>query len=90
MLRLVIVLAILALGYWYWSGHRDAQEQSSAIDQPSENAIVMKECLQYLDRESATEGLVGFADGGNSAEAERLCAAKNHLAKGNDGLWHRN
>ena len=90
MLRLVILIAIVGLGYWYWSAHRGETGSRSAIDNPAENAIVMKECLQYAEREMATQGLVGFADGGNVAEAERLCAAKNRLTRDDDGQWHRN
>ncbi len=89
MAKLVIVIALLGAAYWYWSGPYQKSTQTLESDRLQENAVVMQRCMNQEQRMQSTGGLAGLADVGSGGEdAERLCAAKNHLYK-RDGHWYR-
>ena len=90
MTRFVVLLALVAAGYWYWSGPYQESRQSSPSDQLSRNAEIMKRCIAQEGRMQSAGGLAGVADVGATGEdAERLCAAKTNLVK-RDGQWYAN
>ena len=88
MARLVVFLALVGAGYWYWSGPYQQSRQSSPAAQLQENAQIMQRCIAQEGRMQSAGGLGGLADvGGSGEDAERLCAAKNNLVK-RDGQWY--
>jgi len=90
MAKLVIILAIIGVAYWYWSGPYQQSRQTSVADQLKENAAIMQRCVAQEGRMQSAGGLAGVGDVGSSGEdAERLCATKNHLVK-RDGNWYAN
>ena len=89
MARLVIILAIIGFGYWYWSGPHQKSAQTAEADRLKENAAVMQQCINQEQRMQTGGGLAGLTDVGSSgADAESLCAQKNGLYK-RDGNWYR-
>lgn len=89
MARLAIVLALLGLGYWYWSGPYQKSTETLEAERLKENAVTMQRCVNQEQRMQSTGGLAGLADVGSAGvDAERLCAAKYGLEK-RDGEWHR-
>jgi hypothetical protein len=88
MARLAILLAIIGLAYWYWSGPYQNSAQTAGADRLQENAATMQRCINQEQRMQSTGGLAGLADVGNSGvDAERLCAEKHNLQK-RDGHWY--
>jgi hypothetical protein len=88
MLRLAIVLAIVGLGYWYWSGSSRQSAQTSEAERLQENAVIMQRCIREEERMQAAGGMAGLGDvGSTGVEAERVCAEKNNLYL-QDGKWH--
>jgi type II secretory pathway pseudopilin PulG len=88
MTKLAIILAIIGIAYWYWSGPYQQSTQVSEADRLQDNAAVMQRCINQEQRMQSTGGLAGVADVGSSgADAEKLCAEKNNLYK-RDGDWY--
>jgi hypothetical protein len=88
MARLVIFLAIIGLAYWYWSGHSRESTETLEADRLQENAALMQRCIRQEGSMAAAGGVAGVGDVGSSgADAERLCAAKNHFYL-RDGKWY--
>jgi hypothetical protein len=89
MARLAIVLAIIGLAYWYWSGPHQKSTETSEADRLTDNAAIMQRCIHQEQRMQSTGGLAGLADvGSTGADAEKLCAEKNNLYQ-QDGNWYR-
>lgn len=89
MARLVIVLALIGLGYWYWSGSHQKSTETLEAERLKENAVTMQRCINQEQRMQSTGGLAGLADVGSAGvDAERLCASKHGLEK-RDGAWRR-
>jgi hypothetical protein len=89
MARLAIILAIIGLAYWYWSGPYQKSTETSEADRLAENAAIMQHCINQEQRMQSTGGLAGLADvGSTGVDAEKLCAEKNKLYK-QDGNWYR-
>ncbi|RPI13635.1 MAG: hypothetical protein EHM60_08630 [Lysobacterales bacterium] len=89
MAKLVLILAVLGLGYWYWSGSRQPPAELIESARLEENAAIMQQCINQEQRMQSAGGLGGLGDvGASGADAERLCAEKNGLVK-RDGQWHR-
>ena len=88
MAKLVLLLAIIGVAYWYWSGsHQKSTEQLEA-DRLEDNAAIMQRCINEEQRMQSTGGLAGVADvGSTGANAEKVCAEKNNLYE-RDGNWH--
>jgi hypothetical protein len=89
MAKLVFLLAIIGLAYWYWSGPYQRSALTSEADQQQKNAAIMQRCIkQEMSMQSAGD-VAGLGDvGSNREDAERLCADKYGLEKRDDG-WHR-
>jgi hypothetical protein len=87
MARPVILLAFIGLAYWYWSGPFQHSENTPAVDDPKQNAEVMKNCIA---RENYGEAIGGYSDNASSSgeDAEELCADENSFFK-IDGKWYR-
>jgi hypothetical protein len=87
MRKLVIFLAVIGFAYWYWSGHQKTTDELET-DRLTDNAAIMQQCMNQEQRMQSAGALGGVGDIGTSgADAERLCAAKNHLEK-RDGQWY--
>ena len=86
--KLVIVLAIIGLAYWYWSGPYQKSTDALEADRLKDNALIMQRCINEQQRMQATGGMAGLGDVGSSGvDAERLCAEKNNLYT-HDGNWY--
>jgi len=86
--KLVILLAIIGVAYWYWSGIHQKSTQTLEADRLQENAVLMQRCIKQEGSMDAAGDLAGLGDAGSSgADAERLCAAKYKLYL-RDGEWH--
>lgn len=88
MAKLVLILAIVGLAYWYWSGPYQRSTEASEADRVKENAVIMQRCINEEQRMQSTGGLAGVAEvGSTGADAERVCAEKNNLYE-QDGNWY--
>ena len=88
MRKLVLIVAILGLGYWYWSGPYQKSTPELEADRVKENAAIMQQCIKQEQRMESAGALGGIGDVGSSGQdSERLCAEKNHLEK-RDGGWY--
>lgn len=86
--KLLVILAILGVAYWYWSGPSQKSTEQLEADRLQANAETMRRCVNQERRMETAGGLAGVAEVGSSgADAERLCAAKYHLQL-RDGNWH--
>jgi hypothetical protein len=89
MAKLVILLAMVGLAYWYWSGPYQRSAGTSEADQLKENAAVIQRCVKQETSMQSAGDVAGLGDvGSNREDAERLCADKHGLEK-RDGGWHR-
>jgi hypothetical protein len=89
MTKLVIILAVIGLAYWYWSGPYQKSTAALEADQLQENAVIMQRCINEEQRMQSTGGLAGLADVGSAGpDAEKLCADKNNLYS-RDGKWYK-
>ena len=89
MAKLVILLAIIGLAYWYWSGRDRETTQTLEAERLQDNAVIMQRCIKEEERMQAAGGVAGLGDVGSAgADAERVCAEKNNLSL-QDGKWHR-
>jgi hypothetical protein len=87
--KLVMILAVLGVAYWYWSGPYKESAANSGSDELRENAAIMQRCIKQEERMQAAGGLAGVADvGSGGQDAQTLCAEKNNLVL-QDGKWHR-
>ena len=82
MARLVIVLAIIGIAYWYWTGPYQNSAKTAPADDPKKNAGIMAKCI--------AEENFAIADGARDPgeNAEEQCADENGLFK-MYGEWHR-
>jgi hypothetical protein len=88
MARLVMLLAIIGLAYWYWSGPYQESAGTTEAEKRRENAAIMQQCIRQEQRMEAAGGLAGVGGVGSSGEdAQRLCAVKNNLHL-QDGEWY--
>ena len=89
MAKLVTLLALLGLAYWYWSGSREQPIEALEAARFKENAAIIQQCIKQEQRMQSAGSLGGVADVGNSGEdAESVCADKHGLVK-RDGQWHK-
>ena len=89
MARLAILLAIIGVAYWYWSGPYQKPTQVLEADRLKDNAVIMQRCGNQEQRMQSTGGLAGLADVGSSGvDAETVCAERNNLYR-RDGNWYR-
>jgi uncharacterized membrane protein len=80
--RIIIVLAIIVIAYWYWSGLGQNSAETSSADDPKRNAQIIAECL--------ANGRFAQADNykGPGENPEYICADENNLYM-IYGEWHR-
>ena len=85
MAKLIVIVAVIAAGYWYWSGPYQAGRAPSEAQQLQQNARDMKRCMRSEASMNAASGMAGapVADG----DGETLCAQKYGLVLRN-GQWH--
>jgi len=87
--KLVIVLAIIGIAYWYWTGPYEINANRPAADDPMQNTETMKRCIAHEKHMEGAGGLAGLSDVGSTGkDAEKLCADENRLIN-IDGEWHR-
>ena len=86
MAKLIVIVALIAAGYWYWSGPYQAGRAPSEAQQLQQNARDMKRCMRREASVNAASGMAGapVAEG----DGETLCAQKYGLVL-RDGQWHR-
>lgn len=90
MAKLAIILAIVGLAYWYWSGSHQDAAQTSEADRLQDNAATMQRCIKQEERMQAAGGVAGLGDvGSTGGDAEQVCAEKNNLYL-RDGNWYSN
>lgn len=82
--KLVVVLALFAAAYWYWSGPYQQGQLSSEAKQLQLNARNMKKCMREEASMGAAAGMAGV--GGIAGDPEKLCAQKYNLYQ-QDGQW---
>jgi len=85
--KLIVILALVAGGYWYWSGPYQEGRPSSGERQLQENARIMERCIRREASMNATMGMAGGSVRGD--DGEKLCAAEHGLYL-QDGQWHNN
>jgi hypothetical protein len=70
--RIIIILAIIVLAYWYWSELGKNTAETSTLDDPKRNAQIIADCV--------ARG--GFEESGNykgpGENPESICADKNN------------
>ena len=85
--KLIVIAALVAAGYWYWSGPYQDGQQSGGARQLQENAKTMERCKR---REASMNATMGMAGGGVSQDdGGKLCAEKHGLYL-REGQWHNN
>ena len=88
MAKLVIVLALIGIAYWYWSGPYQSSADSPAADATKQNGEIMRRCMTREKHMEAAGELAGIGYVGTTGEeAEKLCADENGLYK-MDGKWY--
>ena len=80
----LILLAIIGIAYWYWTGPYQNSANAPSVDDPKKNAEAMELCIEHEDR---VEGLSGHA-GSTGEDPEEACANNIGLYK-MYGEWHR-
>ena len=74
MAKLIVIVALIAAGYWYWSGPYQAGRAPSEAQQLQQNARDMKRCMRREASMNAASGMAGApvadGDGGNIVRAE--------------------
>ena len=87
MARLVILLALIGVAYWYWSGPYQNSANTPPVDDTKRNAETMARCIA---QESYAEELRGYSGnvGSTGEDVEEICADENNLFK-MDGKWYR-
>ncbi len=83
--RVIGLLAILGVAYWYYTGPLQTGRPSLETEQLEENARVMNKCMRREATMTASSGMAGAPPGGG--DAEKLCAEQHGLYKEN-GQWH--
>ena len=84
MLKFVIVIGLLAAGYWYYTGYYQHSFLVSPAQQAEDNARLMDRCMRQEASITAGAGMVGAISGGGDNEA--FCAEKLNLEL-HDGQW---
>lgn len=85
--KLIVIIALVAGGYWYWSGPYQEGQPSGGEKQLQENARIMKRCIRREASMNAASGMAGGAV--DSGGAEKLCAEEHGLYL-QGSQWHNN
>ena len=78
--RLIVLVAVVAVGYWYWSGPYQARVHPSYDQKLRSNAEAMRECI-YRKKYAASRTLKDAGD------PEETCSRQLNLYH-SDGEWH--
>ena len=88
MARLVLVLTLIGIAYWYWSGPYQNSADTPAVDDTKQNDEIMKRCITREKHMEAAGELAGIGYVGTTGEdAEKMCADENGLYR-MDGKWY--
>jgi len=80
--RIATLAAIVAAGYWYWSGPYQEKTNPSYEARIEENDRKMAECVRGASYRFGATG-----SGANTAAAQERCAQEYNLYE-LDGHWH--
>lgn len=84
--RLIGLVVILGVAYWYYSGPmQTGRSQSGEERQLQENARIMAKCMRREQTMTAAGGMAGVP--ANGGDAEQYCADQHNLYK-KDGQWY--
>jgi hypothetical protein len=83
----VILLTIIGISYWYWSGPYQNSANTPLVDDTKRNAETMARCIAQENYAEAIRGDSGNV-GSFGDDAEELCAHENNLVE-IYGEWHR-
>jgi len=83
--KLIVIIALVAGGYWYWSGPYQEGRQSGGEIQLQKNAKTMERCMR---REASMNATMGMAGGGVSEDDGGVLCAEKHGLYLRDGQWH--
>jgi hypothetical protein len=81
--KILIVLAIIVIAYWYWSGLNQNSGEMYSGDDPKKNAQIIADCVARGDFAQAGE----YSDRNESPKY--ICADENNLYSNSAGEWHR-
>jgi len=82
--KIIVLLAAVAVGYWYWSGPYQQGQQSGEEQRIKENARIMEGCMRQESSMNAATGMAGM--GGVADDGRKLCADKYDLFF-DEGEW---
>ncbi len=83
--KIIVIIAIIAAGYWYWTGPYQQTEEQTYQAYLDDNAKTMKRCMGKQSSIAGAAGLAGV--GGMAEDSETFCAEENNLVL-HDGQWH--
>jgi hypothetical protein len=79
----VILLALIGIAYWYWSGPYQNTANTPPVDDTKRNAEIMAQCIA---QENFAEADCASDPG---EDAEEVCADENDLMKMYGKWYHR-
>jgi len=82
--RIIVLLAVLAGVYWYWSGPYQDSRPGGLEEQLHENKKTMDRCIKRERSITAGAGMLGGDSGGG--DPEKLCAQQHNMYM-EDGQW---
>ena len=78
--KLLTLIALVGVGYWYWSGPYQQRANPDFEKQLEDNARKMRDCIRGL-------GYKAGATGENDGDPEEVCATRYNLYL-HEGQWH--
>ena len=80
--KIMMVLAIIGIAYWYWTGPHDYSAETSPVEDPKKNAQIIADCV-------ANGGYMQSSRyNGQGESPTAICADENNLYMNYTG-WHR-
>jgi hypothetical protein len=87
MFKFLIVVGLLAAGYWYYTGPYQGSRLVSPEEEAKNNARLLDRCMRQEASINAGAGMAGAMD--DAGDTETLCAEKLNIEM-RDGQWlHR-
>ena len=84
--RLIGLLVVLAVAYWYYTESFQSGQPSMESRQVQENTQAMKKCMRREATMTAASGMAGA--GSDAGDTEKLCAGQLGLYK-DSGQWQK-
>ena len=78
--RIIIVLAIIVIAYWYWSGPNDYSAETSPVDDPKKNAQIIADCVANGNFSQTDSYKGGIADEARPSRALCYCRLRKKSA----------